>query len=122
MSQEVLSDQLVVGVQASAAGVPLKRVPAGHGGWTITKAYLVHDAAATLTAYLIDMGTALGTAQSATLGTSAVANGTFVANVQKALSLVADPYIAEEHWLGLHVSAGAAVAGTKIVIEYAVGR
>ena len=121
MPQEVHSIQLYPGVLGTAAR-SLVRVPDGFGGWTITKAYIGNDAAATFTAYLDDMGTALGTAQSATIGTSAVANGTFVANVQKALSLVADPYVAEGHWIGLYVSAGATVVGTTLTIEYAVGQ
>ena len=121
MPQELHSVVTFPGVQGTSVG-PLIRVPAGFGGWTITKCYTVSDAAATFTAYLDDLGTALGTAQSATIGTSAVANGTFVANVQKALSLVADPYVAEEHWIGLYVSAGATVVGTTVHIEYAVGQ
>ena len=75
-----------VGVVGTAVG-PLFRVPSGFGGITVLKAYVWNDAAATFTAYLDDLGTALGTAQSATIGTSASADGTFVANVQKAFDL-----------------------------------
>ncbi|HEY5956416.1 MAG TPA: hypothetical protein VIV60_07690 [Polyangiaceae bacterium] len=121
MSQDIQSVVTFPGVQGTSVG-PLIRVPAGYGAWTITKAYIVNDAAATFTAYLDDLGTALGTAQSATIGTSTVANGTFVANVQKALNLVASPVVNEGHWLGLYVSAGATLAGTRVLIEYAVGK
>lgn len=103
---------------------PLVRVPTGYGGWTIHKAYLNPGVAAATVGltYLVDAGTALGTAQAATLGTIAAADGTFVADVQKAFSLVAAPYIGEGKWISLYVATGTTIASTAVTIEYKVGK
>lgn len=102
---------------------PLFRVPTGYGAITINKAYLINNAAATVgLTYLVDAGTALGTAQAATLGTIAAADGTFVADVQKAFSLVASPVVSEGKWISLYVATGTTVASSAVEIEYVVGR
>lgn len=103
---------------------PLIRVPTGHGRITILKAYLNPGIAAATVGltYLVDAGTALGTAQSATIGTIAAADGTFVADVPKAFSLVAAPTLGEGHWLSLYVATGTTIASSGVVIEYKFGK
>lgn len=103
---------------------PLFRVPSGHGRITILKAYLDPGIAAATVGltYLVDAGTALGTAQSATLGTIAAADGTFTADVQKAFSLVAAPTAGEGHWISLYVATGTTIVSSSVVIEYKYGK
>lgn len=120
---EQRSLRLSVGIVGTTCH-PLVRVPSGFGGWTITKAYLDPGIAAATVGltYLVDQGTALGTAQSATLGTIAAADGTFVPDVQKPFSLVAAPYIGEGKWIGLYVATGTTIASSAVVIEYQAGK
>jgi hypothetical protein len=103
---------------------PLFRVPTGYGRMTILKAYLDPGiAAATVgNTYLVDAGTALGTAQSATIGTLAIANGTFTADVPKAFSLVAAPTVDAGHWVSLYVVTGTTIASSAVVVEYKYGK
>ena len=105
---------------------PLFRVPTGYGRMTILAAYLDPGiAAATIgNTYLVDAGTALGTAQATggTLGTLAIANGTFTADVQKAFSLVATPVVDSGHWVSLNVVTGTTIVSSAVIVEYKWGK
>ena len=111
------------GIVGAGACHPLMRVPTGFGGITITAAYYDPGIAAGTPGltYLVDAGTALGTAQSATVGTITAANGTFTADVQKAFNLTSTPYVAEGHWISIFPTA-ALLASSAVIIEFKPGK
>ena len=120
--QAIQTISINVGAQAGTVNRPLFRVPtsdSAFGGITITGAYIMAGAAATSVLQLANMGTALGTAVSAVVGTL---NATLVANVQQALT-VSTPYQASGTWLGLKTLAGGGLdTVTILTIEFKWGK
>ena len=107
---------------AGTANVPMFRVPSGHGGITLLNAWIMCNTAATIgTGQLNNNGTSLGTAISATVGTLAVASGTFVAGVPKAITITT-AYQAAATWLAFQAVTGAGATGTNIILEYKYGK
>ncbi len=107
-----------VGAQAGTVRAPLFRVPATHGGITITGAYMKCGAAATSVLTLCT-GTALGTASTGTAGTL---NGTFVANVPQAFD-IDTAYVDAGKWLLLETGAGGSLSTvSEIIVEYVWGK
>ncbi len=107
---------------AGTANVPLFKVPAGHGGITLIRAWLVRDSAATVTTgQLNNNGTAVGTAITATVGTLAQSSGTLVANTAVAISITT-AYQAVNTWLAWHNTAGASGTGSRVILEYKWGK
>jgi hypothetical protein len=107
---------------AGTANVPLFRIPAGHGGITLVRAYISSNTNATIGAgQLNNNGTALGTAISATVGTLAVTSGTLVANVQKEIT-ISTAYQAENTWMAWQCVTGISGTGSIICLEYKYGK
>src|SRR5512146_2848056 len=108
--KEVYSVTVPVAAIAGTVVQPLYHVPTGHGGITLQSAYVLCSGAAT-SALSLHSGTALGTAVTATIGTL---NGTFVANVQQAMT-ISTAYVAAGSWVLLKTNAGGSLATTNVV-------
>ena len=107
---------------AGTANVPLFRVPADYGGITILNAWIVSDAAATITTgQLNNCGTGLGTAISSAVGTLAQSSGTLAADVLKAIT-ISTAYQDAGTWLRWMNTAGASGSGSRVIIEYKYGK
>lgn len=116
--KSVFSVTVPVAAIAGTVVQPLLHVPSGHGGITLTKAYLMCSGAATSEMQLLS-GTALGTATTGTVGTL---NGTMVANVQQAFT-ISTAYVAAGSWVSLKTNAGGSLATTNVVtLEYVFGK
>jgi hypothetical protein len=123
MSEQAIQTISVnVGALGGTVNRAMFRVPSSDsafGGITITKAYILAGAAATSVLQLVNLGTALGTAVSAVIGTL---NATLVANVQQALSITT-PYQASGTWIGLKTLAGGGLDTVSLItIEFKWGK
>jgi urocanate hydratase len=85
MSEQAVQILTVTVGAVGTANRNLFRVPTGYGGITLLNVWLVSDSAATIVSQLANMGTGLGTAVSAVVGT--LTDGTLTANVKKAYSI-----------------------------------
>ena len=118
MSKEIEVVSINVGA-LSTTNIPIYHVPLAHGGITLTKAWVVTGAAATITLQLNNNGTSLGTAITASVGT--LANATTVAGVPKEIT-ISTAYQADNTWLALACVSGAGATATLITLEYAYGK
>lgn len=113
----VFSVTVPVAAIAGTVTQPLFHVPTGHGGITLTKAYILSSAAATSELTLVS-GTGVGTISTA-IGTL---NATLVANIQQAIT-ISTAYVASGSWVGIKTNAGGSLATTNFVIlEYVFGK
>jgi hypothetical protein len=119
--KEIYSVCVPVAAIAGTVVQPLWRVPSstsGHGGVTLTAAYILSSAAATSQLQLVS-GTAAGTSLSTAVGTL---NGTLVANVQQAFSITT-AYVSSGNWVGIKTNAGGSLATTNwVLLEYIWGK
>src|SRR5512146_3326775 len=104
--KEVYSVTVPVAAIAGTVVQPLFHVPTGHGGITLQSAYILCSGAAT-SALSLHSGPAAVTAPIGTL------NGTFVANVQQALT-ISTAYVAAGTWVLLKTNAGGSLATTNV--------
>lgn len=123
MSEKAIqSISVAVGALAGTVVRPLFRVPtstSAFGGISLTGVYIACGAAATSVLQLVNLGTALGTAVSSVIGTL---NGTFVANVQQAMSITT-AYQATGTWIGIKTLAGGGLdTVTNATLEFVWGK
>ncbi len=119
-----MSEQAVqiINVNVGAVGTAnrnLFRVPTGFGGLTLLNVWLVSDSAGTIVSQLVNMGTGLGTAVSAVVGT--LTDGTLTANVKKAYSITT-AYQAESSWLGFNGISGISGSASQVILEFKWGK
>ena len=119
MSEQAVQIAVVNVGAVGTANATLWRVPTGFGGITLLNAWLVGNAAATIVSQLVNMGTGLGTAVTAVVGT--LTDGTLAANVRKAYSITT-AYQAESTWLGLNGITGITPTVTQVVLEFKWGK
>lgn len=125
MANEIQVQSYTFGAAFSGATeIPLCPVPGGHGGITVTEAWVAGPAAGTAVGgLLVTMGSVATGGTPAIDGTIGSFAGTivFAAGVVHKLT-IATPYVGAGKWLGFDQTSGTVPAGTRVSVAYAAGK